>query len=100
MANIPVGGVFENIGEIFIGIEAVFLRGFDNTVKNGARFGAAWRVGEKPVLPTDNKRLDTAFGAVIADFEPAVFKVTLQIFALITHIDDSDGKPGFGWQIG
>jgi hypothetical protein len=48
--NIPIRRILEYIGQIFIWIEPVFFRGFDNAEYNRARFRASRGIRKKPVF--------------------------------------------------
>jgi hypothetical protein len=46
-----IRGVFKDINQVFIGVQAVFNGGLNNAEHNGATLGAPWRVTEKEVFP-------------------------------------------------
>ena len=50
VANIPVGRVFEDVGQVFEGIQAVFLGGFDDAEHDSAGPRATGRVREQKIL--------------------------------------------------
>ena len=47
---VDVGQLLKEIGEVGVGVEAVFLGGLDDAVDGGAGFGASGCVGEEPVF--------------------------------------------------
>ena len=79
---------FQQEKNIEIRIERVRFRRFYNIVSHGAGLCAAGRIGEQKVLASHDKRLDTPFGAVIADFKASVQKIIRQGRPLVVQIGE------------
>ena len=77
---------FENILEILVWIEVVFLCCFDDAENSRARRGARGCVGEQPVFSADDKRLDAALCTIVVDLQPAVLDVTSQVWLFLNQI--------------
>ena len=65
--------------QVAVRIEPVLLGRLNQAENHGAALCAPCRVRKKEVLPGDHKGLDTAFGAVVAQFDPAVEQIVVQI---------------------
>ena len=63
--RIHIGGFSENVSQIFVRIQAVFLGSFNYAEHNRAAGRAPGCIHEKEVLPVNHKRLDAALGAII-----------------------------------
>ena len=80
--------------QILVGIKPVLLRGFNHAEDDRAALCAAGRVGEQKVLPVNDKWFDASLCTVVADFQPAVFKICSQVWPLLLQIVDRFAKCG------
>ena len=83
-----VGRLCENILEILVWVEVVFLRRFDDAESGSACLCTRRCVGEQPILPADDERLDAALCTVVVDLQPAVLDVAAQIWLFLDQIID------------
>lgn len=74
------------MGQILKRIQSIFLGRFNDAEHDGAGFGSTGRVGKQEVSAVNYKRLDTAFGSVVADFQLPVQKIPFMVFPLIQRI--------------
>src|SRR5690606_13680305 len=81
-----VGKLLKEVCQVNKGVGPVLLRCLDDAVDYGAGASASGRVGEQPVLPPDDKRLDGAFRPVVVDLEPAVFQKRRQFLPLVEAV--------------
>ena len=81
-----VGKLLKEVCQVNKGVEPVLLRCLDDAVDHGAGASASGRVGEQPVLPPDDKRLDGAFRPIVVDLEPAVFQKCRQFLPLVEAV--------------
>ena len=72
---LQVGRLCENILEILVWIEVVFLCCFDDAENCRTCFGTRRGIGEEPVLSANDERLDAALCTVVVDLQPAVLDV-------------------------
>ena len=78
----------ENISEILVWLQTIFLRRFDDAENCRTCFGTRRGIGEEPILSADDKRLDASLGAVVVDLQPAVLDVTAQVRFFLDQIID------------
>lgn len=97
VTDIPTWSIFEDVSQVFIWIQTIFFRGFDEAEHNCGGFCSAWGVCEEKILLAYHKRLDAALGTIIRDFEPTVEQKMLQIFALRERIVNGQTQSGFGY---
>ena len=88
-----VGRLCENILEILVWVEVVFLRRFDDAESGSACLCSRRSIGKQPVLSANDKRLDASLCTVVVDIQPAVLDVTAQMklhsphcFAYSNHV--------------
>ena len=65
--------------QVAVRIEPVLLRRLNQAEEHGAALCAPCRVRKQEVLPGDHKWLDTALGAVVAQLNPPVEQIVVQI---------------------
>ena len=80
------------MGEVGVGIQPVFLGRFHDAIDGGAGAGSLGRVTEDPILPTNHKRLDRTFRAIVAYFYPTILKKAYQLRPLIMGVLHSHTK--------
>ena len=80
--------------QVAVRVERVGFRRLRDAVNDGADPCAAGRIGEQEILPPHHKRLDTPFGAVVADFEASVQQIIGQRRPLVGKIGER--LPQFG----
>ena len=71
-----------------LNVEVVFLRRFDDAESGSACLCTRRCVGEQPILPADDERLDAALCTVVVDLQPAVLDVAAQIWLFLDQIID------------
>ncbi len=72
--------------KIAVHIEIIQFCRFYNRVPHHTCFGALVRIGEEPVFPADNERLNRTLGAVIRKLKPAVKQERLKLFFVVPEI--------------
>jgi hypothetical protein len=66
------GQAGENVGEVFLGVDAQAAAVFHDCVEDGALLTGLLVAEEQPVLRSKFGRADRVFHEVVADFHPAV----------------------------
>ena len=78
----------ENILEILVWIEVVFLCCFDDAESCRACLCSRRRIGEQPIFPADDEWLDASLSTVVVDLQPAVLDITAQVRFFLDQIID------------
>lgn len=78
-----------DVQEIPIWIQTSCLRRFHDAKDHSACLGTAGSVRKQPVFPAYYKRLNAAFGTVIAQFQPAILQIAQQIRPLFQQVFQS-----------
>lgn len=65
LAIVEVGQLFEQRSEINTWRYIIGFSGFNQAVQHGTGLGTTATIGEQPVFPADNERLNGPLGAVV-----------------------------------
>ena len=72
--------------QVTIGIQAVYFRGFNHTIYDGAGFRASGHIGEQEILSSHHKGFDAAFSPIVADFKPAILQIVEQMRPVLSRV--------------
>ena len=72
IGRLAIGNLFKEIGERGIWMQAILFGRLDQAIDDGARFRAVGRIGEQPVFPANDHRLDTALAAIVIELQSAI----------------------------
>ena len=80
------GQAGENVGEVFLGVDAQAAAVFHDGVEDGAFLAGLLVAEEQPVLSSKLGRTDRVFHKVVADFHPAVGKISFEVGPLVDGV--------------
>ena len=81
-----LGQFGQQMQEIVVDIEIIELSQLNDRVPHHTCVCTLVRVGEQPVLPAHNKRLNSTLGAVVCEFQPAVKQERFKLFFVVQRV--------------
>ena len=75
LLQIHIRRCLQNVKQIPIRIQPILFLRLNHAEDDRAAPDAAGCVGKQEILPVNDKGLDASFGAVVADFQSAVFRI-------------------------
>ena len=88
VGGLGAGEFGEQATHIGVRFQTIAPGRLQDAVNHGGSLRASDRVGEKPVLSSDGKRPDPVLDKIVVNGQPAVFKITEQVWPLISRIPD------------
>ena len=86
----------QDVGEVFLGIDAQATAVFYDGVEDGAFLTGHFIANEQPVFGSEFGRTDGVFDEVVADFYPAVAQIGSEVGPLVDGIADGFAEFAFG----
>ena len=91
-----VGQAGEDVGEIFLGVDAEAAAVFDDGVEDGAFFAGFLVAEEQPVFGSELGGADGVFDEVVANFYPPIAKIGFEVGPLVNGVADGSAEFALG----